>query len=184
MGIQAGLKGKNLEGKSEVKRAKSTLRTLRGTFMVAGIFILLVAPVHSGFMAVFAVPFFAVWFAMSAFIIATDPARRRIRSIKIGIWLAVFAVVASLHAWYAYSTRQYAEDVIAKVENFEAEHLRCPASSEEIGITRAEMTKNLGYSGYYCEEDGKPHLFYAATYVVFDTYQYDFTAKRWNHRRG
>ena len=55
-----------------------------------------------------------------------------------------------------------------------------PAKLEDVGISKSTFEEHLGLGGYVCK-DQQPFLFYASTYVPFETENYDFTKHEWRH---
>lgn len=162
----------------------ANLRVLRNTLVFGVIFILVFAPRYQAFMLIFAAPVFVCWLAVSVFVIANNPARRHLQSIKVAIWLGLFAAVGGIHAYRTWHTRVQADEIVVIVEKYSAEHGHCPPSLDEFGIDKAELGSRLGVAYYICDAGIEPHLAYGVPTIVFDMYSYDFKAKRWRYRGG
>lgn len=86
----------------------------------------------------------------------------------------------SVHAYMFHATQKYATKVSVAMESYIVTHGTCPLELEEVGIQKADFRAALGSSGYFCEA-GKATLFYASTFVPFETENYDFNDHRWVH---
>jgi|GEM_PF-6378490 len=162
----------------------ANLRALRNTLVLGAIFLLLFAPRYTGFMLMFVAPVFVCWLCASVFIIACNPARRHLQSIKLAIWLGLFAAVGGIHAYRTWHTRVQADEIVAIVEKYSREHGHCPTSLDEFGIDKAELSSRLSMAYYVCDAGIEPHLAYGVPTVPFDMYSYDFKTKRWRYRGG
>jgi hypothetical protein len=159
--------------------SKINLRALRNTLVFGAILTCVAAQRYCAFMLIFMAPVFLIWFLYSLHVIARIPERRHVQGTKLTIWLCLFAVIACVHVYYAYSTRRHADDIEAMVEKYTAEHGQCPQTLETFGIGPDELRRRLGVSYYSCDAGVEPHLVYGVTYIAFDMYFYDFTKKAW-----
>lgn len=95
----------------------------------------------------------------------------------IGIVLLASAIVAGVHAWRHHQARDYADNVIAELKKHQQQHGEFPASLDEIPAL-ASVGKRP-HMLYYSNEEGSPYLLYAATFVPFESWHYDFKEKHW-----
>ena len=156
------------------------LKALATTFITAFIVTLLLSQRHMGFAVAFEVMILLPWLAWSAWIMATQRARRRVQAAKSLIWVASVALIVGIHAWRAHQTREDAQRVVDAVLAYRAAHGAYPQSTEAIGYTKDQLKSMIGFGGYFVES-GKPFFFYASTYVPFETEHYDFETNTWTH---
>ncbi|MFY9261197.1 MAG: hypothetical protein WAO71_11895 [Gallionella sp.] len=150
------------------------------TLMWASLMTLFLAMPHAGFMLYLAVIPLSIWTLYSIYLSVRKPELRANQLTRVSIWLLAVALVVGIHYFRHITTRQAADEVVAAIKSYTATHGQCPAELEDIGISPQQLRDKLGYSGYRCEA-GEPHLFYAATYIVFDTYSYDFGKGLWKY---
>lgn len=74
--------------------------------------------------------------------------------------------------------RADAGEYVSKIERFHKINHRYPADLEEAGISKSELSSRLGLSGYLLK-DGNPNFFYAATYIPFDVWSFNFAKQEW-----
>ncbi len=96
------------------------------------------------------------------------------------VWCVAVVVIFSAQLVMYQSAKSYALSVSAKVEAYISDHGRCPAELEDVGIAKTTFKEHLGLGGYVCKEQ-QPFLFYATTYVPFETERYDFAKHEWGH---
>ena len=66
---------------------------------------------------------------------------------------------------------------VAAVLKYKDQRGNWPKTLREAGVADASFGDRW-MLGYLCENQ-RPFMFYAATFVIFDTYTYDFGARRW-----
>ncbi len=152
------------------------MRTLIVSLLVA----LLLTQRHSGFMLAFVLLFLIPWFAYSGYRCIRFPIERKLRIQKAIVWCVAVVVIASVHLVMSRSAKSYALGVSEKIEAYISSHSQCPAELEDVGISKSTFEEHLGWGGYVCK-DQQPFLFYASTYVPFETENYDFTKHEWRH---
>ena len=153
-------------------------RRIRRTLVTAVVMSLLLSMRYMGFMAALLAMPLAIWLAYSVYVVATRPERRRDQLIRVGIWIAAFAVVGGVHAYLHLTTRAKADETAAVIARHLRERGACPEDLAALGLEEAQLKSRLGMSIYRCES-GKPTLAYAATFVVFEMYRFDFANQRW-----
>lgn len=144
-----------------------------GTFALCGVTLFLTAPVHGGFLLVFVVPILAVGLLYSVYLIWKRPAVRRLQLVKIALWLLVIGAVCLAQRHYYRAARAAGNVVVASILQYKARHGVFPESLRAAGV---EATS---WHIAYILKDGRPSVFYPATFVVFDTYRYNFRQHRW-----
>ena len=134
-------------------------------------------PVHGGFMLYLVAPFLAIWLLVCIWGAWRQPMRRPVTAVKIILWLVTIGCVVAAHVGYARSARNEAEEVVARVLEYRQRTGAYPASAEAAGLpTRGR------WQVYYFLHNGAPRVFYPATFIVFDTYSYDFADQAWEYR--
>ncbi len=152
-----------------------TFRPLIGTIVLCAVVALLTASVHGGFMLIFVLPFLSVWLLFSAYASWKRPVERKIRAAKAGLWLTMVVGVLATHWYYHVAARQDADMVVVAVLRYQADHSKFPETLQAAGLKDEPSAWRIRY----LFKDGRPYLFYPVTYIVFDTYRYDFESKAW-----
>ncbi len=120
------------------------------------------------------------WILYSIFIITTQQARRVIQGVKVAIWVSAVFVVIGIHYYLYVSTQASANKVASAIQQYAKEHGSYPPNIDAIGMSKGQLRSELGLSAYILES-GKPTLFYATTYLPFQTEHYDFETNHWRH---
>ncbi len=135
---------------------------------------------HAGFMIyIFALPLL-IWFIYSSYVAITKPEQRKWQLIRMAVWIASVLVILGVHHDRRVTTRHYADGIVAAINEYKNEHGVYPDSLDTIGVSRQQLKEHLGLSGYSYDK-GKPSLFYADTFVVFQTHHYDFQKNAWSY---
>lgn len=135
---------------------------------------------HGGLMALLAAPVAALWLLVGAVIAIRRPARRRPLAVKTIALAAMFVAIAIVHAHYATAARAMGQQVADGVLAFEARSGHYPAHLAEIGLDDRALAKD--WMLHYAFFADRPSLFYGATFIVFDTYEFDFDTRTWAYR--
>lgn len=153
-------------------------RSLRRTAITAGVFALVLSARHAGFMVLlFAIPLL-LWMAYAVRVAIRVPERRVVQLWRVGMWCFAVAVVLGVHLYLHVSTRARADAVAQVVKRYMAENGRCPDADPKLGLDAKSLRDRLGISYFACTTDG-PMLSYAATFVPFEMYRYDFASGVW-----
>ncbi|MFZ6873993.1 hypothetical protein ACO0LF_18195 [Undibacterium sp. Di27W] len=95
----------------------------------------------------------------------------------IALILLSAAVVAAVHVQRHHHARSYADNIISELEKHRQAHGDFPASLDDIPtLASAESRPHMLF--YNKGNDG-PFLTYAATFVPFEAWHYDFSEKAW-----
>ncbi|MGZ3241541.1 MAG: hypothetical protein ACXWJK_15025 [Burkholderiaceae bacterium] len=156
------------------------LAGLHGTLIGAGVLAFLLLQKHSGFMILFVWLFLIPWIFYSAWVIVRQPQRRSIQAKKVFVWVAFSTIVVGYHLQLHNETRRKAQHIADKITDYMTAKGACPVKLETIGLSNKSLREEIGLSGYQCE-GGKPVLFYASTYVPFETDHFDFKRREWVH---
>ncbi|MFZ6653985.1 hypothetical protein [Undibacterium sp. TJN19] len=155
--------------------------SLKSDFIAAAIIVFLLAQRHAGFMLVFVMLLSLPFLIFNLFVMMKNPGRRRFLRNKILLWIVAFGCIITWHSYLYVSSRKTANEVISLVQQYIAKNGHCPADIAVLGLSEDWLKNRLGLSHYYCK-DGEPHFYYATTYLVFETEQYDFKNNVWWHR--
>ena len=138
----------------------------------------LLAQPHAGFMIyIFAFPLL-IWFTYSIYVAIAKPDLRKWQLIRMSVWIVSVLVILGIHYNRRETARHYADNVVAAIKEYKSEHGNYPDNIEMIGISRQQLKNKLGLSGYSFEKN-TPSLFYADTFIVYQTHDYDFQKNIW-----
>jgi hypothetical protein len=164
------------------RRPMNTRVVLRniGTAVFVALFLLVAGRMHGGFIALVLLPFFIIVWLYDVVVMSRKPEERAPRAKRMTIWMLAFGVVAALN-WHWYrESRAYAERVVVAVENFKSRTGAYPWHLQDAGIDAKGETKR--WMLVYSLRDGKtPWIAYAAPFVMFDRYEYDFAKHEWTY---
>lgn len=90
------------------------------------------------------------------------------------------SVVAGAHLYHHTVARENADRLAQEIIGFHALHGRYPVNIAEMGVT--ESLKKPIHRPRYSYTDGKPMLFYNATFVMFEGWNFDFANRTWAYR--
>lgn len=162
----------------EISQAKENLTA---NFIAALFFVLILGQKYCGFMiAIFIIPF-AVWLVHEIYSVVKNPFLRKEKIFRILMWCVAFSLVCFIHILYFQEAREYGDRVVALIFEYRDSHGSYPENIHDVGVSVSELRKNLGMGDYTLYE-GKPRLFYAVTYSLFDTYNYNFETRTWHYR--
>lgn len=145
----------------------------------AGITLLCSQP-HSGFMFLLLAPPTLLYQGIRLLHDRRSPPQRTLRLTSIAIVTISALIVASAHIRLHTQSRIQANQIVEAVERFHATNRRYPANFSELesGLPE-EHRRRLRL--WYAAESGQPVLFYAATFVPFETWHYDFATRTWHY---
>jgi hypothetical protein len=149
----------------------------RGTAIGCTVMLLLTLPEHCGyFLGLFVVVLVPV-FAYRAVRIGPSKSQWSEFGVRLGMWTLAIAIAVAVNYYRDVHTREFANEVVARLAKYHETHGAYPASLESLGYETTPLRDNLRYHGY----SNRPTLFYAVPYVVFDKYRYDFSVGRWDY---
>ena len=146
-------------------------RTAIAALALGALFSTKMAAVGLAYVAIFLM----FWLPYTLYVVFSKPERRKAQLYKIGIWFLMIAIVLAIHQVRKVVTRNYADSVVLKIEQFHQKQGRYPDSLEEVGISRAELKDKLDMPHY----SNKPQLYYADTVMIFHLWTYDFGNQSW-----
>jgi hypothetical protein len=96
------------------------------------------------------------------------------------IWFFSIITVSGIHYYHSKLTHENALYVSGVIEAYKSNHGNYPPNLEAIGLTKEQLRKLLGVSGYNVQ-NGEPMLFYGSPITVFDKYFYNFKESKWHY---
>lgn len=156
------------------------MKDLVVTWVIVLLFTGIAAQVHGGAAVVFAVPVLAVAVCRDLWRAWRHPELRRMAACRIASWAAGVAVVAVLHAYYADAARRLGDSAVEAVNLYTMNNRHYPQRLEDLGLDAAAASR--WYLHYRVDDEG-PHVGYMATFMLFDTWEYDFPQHRWEYVR-
>ena len=160
---------------------RTWLSTLRSTLIGAGIVTLLLCQPFCGFMLFLVLLFLLPWLVASLWIGFRHPEQRARRASQAAIWLCSVSLIVGMHVYRATSARDQAQLLVEKVIAYRQSHGRYPATAQALGYSDKQLRELFVMGGYFLT-DGKPYLFYASTYMPFESESYDFALRQWQHQ--
>lgn len=152
---------------------KPAKRSLLQTCLLCAMVVLVVMQKHSGFLLILVVLLLAPSFLRSLYDIFIKRQQVKLKAAQTLIWLMTCLGIAGVHYHLHQTAREQANQVVGALHSYRYEQGHYPQALEELRDVSAET------SLYYANEDGQPILFYRATWIVFETYFYDFNKQEW-----
>jgi hypothetical protein len=156
------------------------MRKLLGTIIGCLIVGYFTALPFGGFMLLFVLPFLAVFFFRGLYLSWKDPEKRKLFFAKTVIWGLLVSAVALLHLYYFTASRSAANEAAQALVALNAKNGHFPNELREVGGDVAAHAKTWHVA--FINEKGTFSLFYPATFIMFDTYNYNFEASSWVYR--
>ncbi len=146
-------------------------------------FCLLVAlftfPKHCGFMLELVLVFLVPILLVRIFRICTRSEQRKQRIIQVILWVVTCLSVIIHHIYLYQTTQNFANRFSDAVIAYHNQHGVYPKSADELNFDKKTIKK---YSIHYLYKDDKPpFLAYHATWIIFDSYHFDFKTKEWSY---
>ncbi len=151
------------------------LKTYLGTLLTCALVTALTIAPHAGFMLVFVVIALAIWVMLSIIPVVRKPEQLKTRAIILGLWVATILIVLGVHWHYAVDARRAGDECARAIERYKVEHGVYPPDEQAAGLAPRRNSYMLSYMLY----EGRPSLIYAATFTIFETYDYDFEHHIW-----
>src|SRR5437870_12823715 len=105
-----------------------------------------------------------------------DPGKHDGLGIRVAIWGFALALVAAVQGYSAYAARADADMAVAAVTRDKERTGSYPATLGEVGLDPDDLWRK--WRAVYAARGGRPSLFYATTFTPFESYHYDFQARR------
>lgn len=161
-----------------LRMTRAFIRKLIPTLLAAGITALVSAQDGLGLMLGFVIIGMLIWVPYSIWVAAREPEIRTLQLASVFIWIAMVAVVLEIHSIRDNSKRTNAEKIVASAKHFSALNGRCPATLDEIGITRQQLDEEFGRARYWCD-NGRFTFYYASSFDVTSTHDYNSESGEW-----
>jgi uncharacterized membrane protein (GlpM family) len=145
------------------------------SLIAAAVVLCVVSLKGAGFLLGMLVPFFLLWTLYSLIRMAIRPAERRIRAVRFAIWLATFALIGAMQAYWNKSARDDGDIAVAAVQAHQSRTGAYPATLAEAGLGAPETLWGVRYQ----LRDGKPFLGYPSTLIWLTRLEYDFDNRQW-----
>ena len=136
---------------------------------------------YNGFMLLPLICFLLVYLVASPWSDFRHPEKRVLRAGQAAIWLCCVSLIVGVHVYRATSARDHAQLLVEKVIAYRQSHGRYPATAQALGYSDKQLRELFVMGGYFLT-DGKPYLFYASTYMPFESESYDFALRQWQHQ--
>ena len=166
---------------SSTEAAVGARRRIRRTLIAACSVALLLSVRHMGFIAKFVAVPLSLWLAYSGYVIAMRPERRSDQMFRVVAWIAAMTAIATSHVYLHVSTRSRADALVAAIRHHLSTTGDCPTDLTRSGLDPGTLRARLGMS-YFSFRGGKVFFAYAATFIVFEMYVYDFEQGVWRLR--
>jgi len=158
---------------------KPAKNPIQQTAILCLVTLFLTYPKHGGFMLGFVVVILFPSLLKSLYYIFIKNKDRKQRIVQTTLW-AITCSITIIHHIYLYKTTQtYAEEVSNSIVMYYQKNGDYPTSYDVIGLDKAAMRE---YGLYYSYKDKVPFLIYRATWIVFDTYAFNFNTKKWGYK--
>ena len=135
---------------------------------------------HTGLIIVLVAPPILLYQLVQLFRHRKSVPLRRANLVAVAIVATASLIVLGVHSHLHDASRAQANQVAQSIEHFQTASGHYPASLSELGLDSAVFRRDLMLS-YSSSHGDDPILFYAATFVPFDTWQYNFSAREWSY---
>jgi hypothetical protein len=152
-----------------------------GTIISCTVMLLLTVPRHSGFVLGIFIMGLVPYFLYSGVRVYWHRNEFGTRATQLAIWVSAITVAVGVNYYRYTSTRNVANDVVEKIDHYHAMNTAYPSSLETIGYDKRSLKASLGLYAY-SNKEGKPSFHYSVPYIIFDTYEYDFSSRQWVYR--
>jgi predicted PurR-regulated permease PerM len=138
--------------------------------------------IHFGFMAAFFLPFLLAYFIYCGFIAIRRPLDRKVIAAKAATWACALLAVAITHWYWFVASRADANRVVSAVIGYRNRTGNYPPDDAALGIEIKPLESKwmLGYHLWH----GQPSVLYAATFIIYDAYEFDFDSRTWRYFPG
>jgi energy-coupling factor transporter transmembrane protein EcfT len=109
---------------------------------------------------------------------ARKPAERKLRGIRMAIWLVVLSVAMAVQSHRANGTKEEADKAVKTVLDYKARTGAYPAGLKDAGLDEVALERD--WEIRYFMRDGKPVLVYSDTFMPLTTNDYDFDKRAWH----
>ena len=129
-----------------------------------------------GFVLIFLIPSCL----RSLYVIFIKKKEKQVRCLQLLLWFIACVAVIVHHVYLYHSTRDFADKVAIEIIQYKQKHGDYPANIAEVGYKKEDFKPYWLHYSYEADED--PFLIYAATWIVFDAYIYNFETNTWKYK--
>jgi hypothetical protein len=158
---------------------KPAKKPIQQTVILCLVTLLFTFPKHGGFMLGFGLLLLAPSLLKSLYFIFIKNQERKQRSIQTFLWAVTFSTVVIHHIYLHKTTQNFAEQVSSAVVTYYLKNGLYPDSTEALGFDKQAMRE---HGLYYSYKDKTPFLFYRATWIIYDTYMFNFKNNKWGYQ--
>lgn len=155
---------------------KPAKKPIQQTVILCLFTLLITFPKHGGFMLGFVFLFLAPSLLKSLYFIIIKNKERKQRYIQTLLWAITCSAVIIHHVYLHETTQVFAEQVSSAIVTYHKNNGIYPETAESLGIDKQSMRE---FGLYYSYKDKSPFLFYRATWIIYDTYMFDFKNNKW-----
>lgn len=119
------------------------------------------------------------WIPYCLWIAVKLPVFRAIRLCQLGLWVVGIAMVIVVHHLRDNRTREHADDILHKIQDFHAAQGHYPEKLAEIGFSDEPTRRDWGI--IYVNVKPAPTMLYRTSFDPFDRYIYDFANREWEY---
>lgn len=129
-----------------------------------------------------------IWFALSLFVfipwalynlvrLGLKPAERKVRAVRLGIWMAVLAVAGATQGYWENALRTHADAAAASLLAYKNRTGSYPENLDGAGLSENALRDE--WKIRYRLVEGKPQLYYSGSFMPLTVYEYDFETRTW-----
>ncbi len=160
-----------------VRRFWRCAKTYWRTVLLALLLVAAVAPREHGPLLAVLLPVMLIYFAVAGVRLWRASEQRRLRSIRLLMWLVALVVSGLLHWRWSVGSQQAAADVVRAVQQYQARTGSYPDTLVAVDRDEVALGKNWGIR--YVMQNGTPRLSYPAQILPLSRHEYDFQQQRW-----
>lgn len=146
------------------------------TTILCLITLLLTFPKNAGFMLGLVLLLLIPSFLKSIYYIFIKNKEQKQRSIQSTLWLVTCSAVIINHVYLHKTTRVFAEQVSDSIVAYHKLNGEYPNSVNVLNFDQRKIEK---YRLHYFFKNNQPYLFYPATWIIYDTYMFNFKNNEW-----
>jgi len=133
-----------------------------------------------GFLMLLVAPFSVIYQLIRLAFRWKDRQLRKDHLVSLAVVAISVLVVALSHIYRYKAARSIADVVVAEITSFKKTNGRYPSNGKELGLS--DKLRERPYSLTYYNVEGRPRLYYVATFGPFDRYTYNFSDGVWEYQ--
>lgn len=147
------------------------------TLIPVGIMLLATLQKGSGFVLLLLLPLLSLFALYQGMRMLRRPEERKVRLIRLSIWLSAFALAGSVQTYWHQASRSNAEEAATAVLSYKARTGSYPANLTEAGLDDGQLRDKWRIR--YSLRQGAPILSYPMSFMPLSSYEYDFEGRVW-----